>query len=78
MEKNKGKNKSKKSNNQKEGNKPQNLDVDSKNKRKVNYPYLICGGDHFTKECPCLEEVNKFLKTPPSPTILIDPFPSQW
>ena len=43
----KGKNKSKKPNNQQEGNKPQNLDADSKGKIKVKYPCLICGGDHF-------------------------------
>ena len=45
----KGKKKSKKPNNQQEGNKPQNLDVYSKGKRKVKYPCLIYGADHFTK-----------------------------
>ena len=47
--KKKGKNKSKNPDNQQEGNKPQNPDVDSKGKRKVKYPCLICEGDHFTK-----------------------------
>ena len=59
--KKKGKNKSNKYDNQHEGNKTQNLDVDSKNKRKENFPCLICGGDHFTKECPHQEEVSKFF-----------------
>ena len=47
-EKKKGKNKSKKPDNQQESNKPQNPDIDSKGKRKVDYPCLIYGGDHFT------------------------------
>ena len=59
----KGKNKSKKPDNQQEGNKTQNSDVDSKGKRKVKFPCLICGGDQFTKECPNPEEVSNFLKT---------------
>ena len=75
--KKKGKNKSKKPDNQQEGNKTQNTDNNSKGKRKVKYPCLIYGGDHFTKECPPHEEVGKFLKDSPTPTILKDPFPSQ-
>ena len=46
--KNKGKNKSKKYDNEQEGNRPHNPDADSKNKRKVKYLCLIFGGDHFT------------------------------
>ena len=42
-------NKSKKSGNQQEVNKPQDPDVDSKDKRKWKYPCLIYGGNHFTK-----------------------------
>ena len=45
--------------------------------QKVKYPSLICGGDHFTKECPRHEEVSKFLKTSPTPAVLKDPFSSQ-
>ena len=63
--------------NQQEENKPPNPDADSKGKRKVKYPYLICGGDQFTKECPHHEEINKFLKNSPTPAVLKDPFPSQ-
>ena len=29
------------------------------------------------KQCPRREEINQFLKTNPTPTILTDPFPSQ-
>ena len=48
--KKKTKNKTNKSDKQQEG-KTQNHDVDSKNKGKEKFPYLIHGGDHFTKEC---------------------------
>ena len=48
-EKKKGKNKSKKPDNQQEGNKTKNTDNDSKGKRKVKYPCLFCRGDNFTK-----------------------------
>ena len=72
----KGKNKSKKYDNEKEY-KTQNPDVDSKNKRKEKFHCLIYGGDHFTKECPCREEVSKFLKNSPNPTVLKDHFPTQ-
>ena len=75
--KKKGKNKSKKTDNQQEGNKTQNTDNDSKGKRKVKYPCLIYGGDEFTKEFPFCEEVGKFLKASPTPAVLKDPFPSQ-
>ena len=75
--KKKGKNKYKKYENQQEGNKTQNLDFDSKNNRNVKFPFLICGGDQFTKECPRREEVSKFLKNTPTLTFLIDPFPTQ-
>ena len=29
------------------------------------------------RECPRREEINKFLKTNPTPAVLTDPFPSQ-
>ena len=72
--KRKGKNKSKKPDNQQEGNKSPNLDANSKGKRKLKYPYLIYGGDHFTKEFPHHEEVDNFLKGPPTTVVLKDPF----
>ena len=75
--KKKGKTKPKNPDNQQEGNKTQNLDNDSKGKRKVKYPCFIYGGDHFTKECPRHEEFSKFLKDSPTPVVLKDPFPSQ-
>ena len=38
---------------------------------------MLCGGDHFTKEFPCREEISKFLKSNPTPVVLTDPFPYQ-
>ena len=50
---------------------------ENKGNRKAKYPCLLCVGDHFMKECPHCEEISKFLKSNPTPTVLIDPFPSQ-
>ena len=50
---------------------------DIKGKRKAKYPFLLYGGDHFMKECPHHEEISKFMKSNPTPTVLTDPFPSQ-
>ena len=58
--KQKDKNKSKKPDNQQEGNKTQNSDVDSKGKQKVKYPCLICGGDHFTKNVLVVRNLVSF------------------
>ena len=44
---------------------------------KEKYPYLLCGGDHFSKECPRRDEISQFLKSNPAPAVLTDPFPSQ-
>ena len=74
--KNKGKAKNKKHGNQKENPKPTTNEND-KGKRNAKYPYLLCGGDHFMKECPHHEEINQFLKTNPGLYILMYPFPSQ-
>ena len=41
------------------------------------YPCLLCGWDHFTKEWPRNDKIIKFLKSNPTPTVIIDPFPSQ-
>ena len=75
--KKKGKNKSNKYDNQHEGNKTQNPDVDSKKNRKAKFPFLIGGGDHLIYECPRQEEFIKFLKNSPTPVVLTDPLPTQ-
>ena len=72
--KKKGKGKNKKPGNQQENPKATALKNDNKGKRKDKYPYLLCGGGHFMKECPRHEEISKFLKSNPTPTVL--PIPS--
>ena len=49
--KKKGKAKNKKPGNQQENPKP-TINEHDKGRRKEQYPYLLCRGDHFTKECP--------------------------
>jgi hypothetical protein len=77
--KGKGKNKQDKSNNQQQD-KPKTQPVDDKEKRKPRYPCLICGKDHYTKDCLRRADVTRFLQgteTPPMPVVLSQPFPSQ-
>ena len=38
---------------------------------------MLCGDDHFTKEFPRCEEINKVFKNNPTMVVLIDPFLSQ-
>jgi hypothetical protein len=76
--KGRGKNKESKNNNQNE--KTKTPPIDDRDKRKPRYPCLICGDDHYTKDCPRRVEVNKFLQgmpKPSTPTVLSQPFPSQ-
>jgi hypothetical protein len=77
--KGKGKNKEDKTNNQ-QPDKPKTQPGDDKENRKPRYPCLICGEDHYTKYFSRREEVTKFfqgIRTPPTPAILSQPFPSQ-
>ena len=53
------------------------IENDIKPKRKAKYPCLFSKYDHLVKECSRHEEINKFLKNNPTPTVLIDPFQSQ-
>jgi hypothetical protein len=76
--KGRGKNKESKNNNQNE--KTKTPPVEYWDKRKPCYPCLICGDDHYTKDCSRHAEVNKFLQGTPKPstlTVLSQPFPSQ-
>jgi hypothetical protein len=62
--KGRGKNKEGKNNNQTEQTK--NTPVEDRDKRKPRYPCLICGDDHYTKDCPRRAEVTKFLQGTPN------------
>jgi hypothetical protein len=76
--KGRGKNKEGKNNNQKE--KTKTPPIEYRDKRKPRYPFLICGDDHYTKDCPRRAEVTKFLQGTPKPStlaILSQPFLSQ-
>jgi hypothetical protein len=76
--KGRGKNKEGKNNNQVE--KTKTTPVEDRDKHKPQYPCLICGDDHYTKDCPLRAEVTKFLQgapKPSTPAILSQPFPSQ-
>jgi hypothetical protein len=77
--KGKGKNKDDK-NNSPQFDKAKIQTVDEKNKHKPCYPYLICGDNHYMKDCPRCVEVTKFLQRtgkPPTPVVLSQPLPSQ-
>ena len=54
-----------------------NTNENDKGKRKAKYPCLLCGGDHFTKECSRRDEISRFLKSNLASAVLTDPFPSQ-
>jgi hypothetical protein len=76
--KGRGKNKEGKNNNPNEQTK--SPPVDDRDKCKPRYPCLICGDDHYTKDCSRCAEVNKFLQGTPKPStpiVLSQPFPSQ-
>ena len=75
--KKKGKGKNKNPGNQQGNPKATTTENDNKGKRKDKYPCLLCGGDHFMKDFPHREEISKFLKSNPTPTVLTYPFPSQ-
>ena len=59
-----GKNKNTKSSNKQE--KSQDQTSETKSSRKAKYPCLICGEDHFTKDCPRRKEVHRYFQNLPS------------
>jgi hypothetical protein len=79
--KNKGKGKNKEENNNNpHSDKTKMKTTDEKDKRKPRYPCLICGDDHYMKDCPRRAKVTKFLQgsgKTPTPAILSQPFLSQ-
>jgi hypothetical protein len=76
----KGKGKNKEDKNTLQAEKTKNPSVDDRDKRKPRYPCIICGDDHYMKECPRCTEVTKFLQRalkPVAPVVSSQPFPSQ-
>ena len=51
----------------------------NKGKKKLKFPCLACKEDHFTRDCPCLVNVQKYVEQSknPTPTMLMNPFPTQ-
>ena len=46
--------------------------------RKPKFAFLICEGDHYTKDCPRRSEISQLLKgSKGTPAVLKEPFPSQ-
>jgi hypothetical protein len=77
--KGKGRNKEDKNKNS-QSDKTKTQPAEDKDKHKPCYTCLICGDDHYTKDCPRRAEVMKFLQgtpKPPPPAVLSQPFPSQ-
>ncbi|WP_206672685.1 hypothetical protein, partial [Serratia oryzae] len=55
-------------------------DNNNKNgKKKLKFLCLACKEDHFTKDCPRLVDVQKFVEQSKNPTLtmLTNPFPAQ-
>jgi hypothetical protein len=76
----KGRGKNKEGKNTNPNEKTKTPPVDDRDKRKPRYPCLMCSDDHYTKDCPRLGKVHKFLQSTPKPStpaVLSQPFPSQ-
>jgi hypothetical protein len=76
----KGRGKNKEDKNTSQAERTKTTPVDDRDKRKPRYPCLICGDDHYTKDCPRRAKITKFLQGAPKPpalAILSQPFPSQ-
>jgi hypothetical protein len=76
----KGRGKNKEGKNNSPAKQTKTTPIDDWDKRKPRYPCLICGDDHYTKDCPRCVEVTKFLQGAPkplAPAVLSQPFPSQ-
>jgi hypothetical protein len=77
--KKKMKNKPKKNNNQNENPKTptQPPATEKQPQRKLKFPCLICGDDHYTRYFPHRDEVAKLFKGNSQPAVLTQPFPQQ-
>jgi hypothetical protein len=76
---NKTKNKPKKNNNQTKNPKTQAQPpaTEKKPQCKPKFPCLICGEDHYTRDCPHRDKVAKLFKGNSQPVVLTHPFPQQ-
>ena len=71
-EKNKSKNTT---NNEQPKNRAQTPATKKKPQRKLKFPCIICGDDHYTQDCPHRNEVAKIFHGNSQPIVLTHPFP---
>jgi hypothetical protein len=74
--KKKTKNKSK-NNNEQPKNQAQTPATEKQTQRKLKFPCIICGDDHYTRDCPLRNEVAKIFQGKSQPVVLTQPFPQQ-
>jgi hypothetical protein len=76
--KKKTKNKSKNTNNNEQPkNQVQTPTTEKQPQRKLKFPCIICGDDHYTRESPHRNEVEKLFQGNSQPVVLTHPFPQQ-
>jgi hypothetical protein len=74
--KKKTKNKSK-NNNEQPKNQVQTPATKKKTQRKLKFPCIICGENHYIRDCPLRNEVAKIFQEKSQPAVLTQPFPQQ-
>jgi hypothetical protein len=67
----------KNNNNEPPKNQPQTLAAKKQPQQKPKFPCLICGNDHYTRDCPHHDEVAKLFKGNSQLVVLTQPFPQQ-
>jgi hypothetical protein len=76
--KKKTKNKSKNTNNNEQPKNQAQMPATKKQpQRKLKFPRIICGDDHYTRDCPHRNEVAKIFYENSQPVVLTQPFPQQ-
>jgi hypothetical protein len=76
--KKKTKNKSKNTNNNEQPkNQSQTPAIKKQPQQKLKFPCIICGDDHYTRECPHRNEVAKLFQGNSQPVVLTQPFPQK-
>jgi hypothetical protein len=72
--KKKTKNKSKNNNEQTKNQTPA---IENQPQRKLKFSCIICGDDHYTRDCFLCNEVAKIFQEKSQPVVLTQPFPQQ-
>jgi hypothetical protein len=67
----------KNNNNEQPKTQPQTPAAGKQPQQKPKFPCLICGDDHYTRDCPHRDEVAKIFKGNSQPVVLTQPFPQQ-